>query len=110
MPARTKRRAKCIFRGRLFVWGVDGDRYLRISSADKKFVIAFPLGTADDPPVVEVIGREFPGIDASEQRPVRLLAPQPAGKSMGAWVDGLLRWAFDPTHELVRFDGPLHFM
>ena len=100
MPARTKRRAKFIFGNRLFVWWVDADRYLRISSIDKKFVIALHLW--DAPPRLDVIGPEFPGIDRSEQRPVRLTVPWPVGQSMGAQVDALLRWAFDPGHELVR--------
>ena len=103
MPARMKRRAKFSFGGRLFVWWVDADRYLRISSADKKFIIAFHLWT--DPGalhVLDVIGQEFPGIDPFERRPIRLVVPHPGGASMGAWVDGLLRWAFHPEHELDR--------
>ena len=93
MPARTKRRAKFQFRGRAFVWWVDGARYLRICSADKKFVVAFHLVGA--PAVLDVIGQEFPGLDASQKRPIRLGLPQVDGRSMGALVDGLLRWVFD---------------
>lgn len=100
MPARTKRRAKFMFGGRLFVWWVDGDRYLRISSIDKKFVVAYHLWGAT--PVLDVIGQEFPGVSPSEPRPVRLIVPEPDSQSMGATVDALLRWAFDPGHELVR--------
>ena len=44
MPARTKGRVKFDFRGRRFVWWVDGDRWLRIASLDKKVVLAVPLG------------------------------------------------------------------
>ena len=113
MPARTKRRAKFDFRNRPFVWWVDSDRYLRISSLDKKFIIAYPLGTdLGDPPVIEVIGQEFPGLHRSERRPVWLVVPEPggAGRGMGAWVDSLLRWSFDPIHELIRFDGPPRFL
>jgi hypothetical protein len=117
MPARTKGRAKFDFRGRPFVWWVDADRYLRISSLDKRFIIAAPMGTAIDmPPVIEVIGQEFPGLDPSERRPIRLVVPEsdsgecPApGTSMGAWVDELLRWSFDPGRALIRFDGPIRF-
>ncbi len=107
MPARTKRRAKFDFRGRPFVWWVDGDRYLRIASADKKFIIAFPLG-GSGPPAIAVIGQEFPGVEPVVPRPVwlRLSAPWASGKSMGAWVDELLRWSFDPAHSLTRLDKP----
>jgi hypothetical protein len=110
MPARTKRRAKFDFRSRPFVWWVDGDRYLRICSSDKRFIISYPIATDGVPPLIEVIGQEFLGVDPSEQRPVRLIVPQPSGKSMGVWVDGLLQWSFDPTHEVTRYDGPLRFM
>lgn len=110
MPGRTKGRAKFDFRGRAFVWRVDGDRWLRINSVDKKFVIAFPIGRAIDmPPVIEVIGQEFLGIDRSERRPIRLIVPEPSGEPMGAWVDELLRWSFDPEHALVRFEAPVRF-
>lgn len=110
MPGRTKGRAKLDFHGRAFVWWVEGDRHLRISSLDKKFVIAFPLGRMIDmPPVIEVIGQEFPGLGQTEGRPIWLIVPEPSGKSMGAWVDELLRWSFDPGHALIRFNGPVRF-
>jgi hypothetical protein len=107
MPARTKGRAKFDFRGRAFVWWVDGDCYLRIASADKKFVIAFPLG-GSGPPAVAVIGQEFLGVEPAVPHPVwlQLYPPWPAGESMGAWVDELLRWSFDPAHSLTRLDAP----
>ena len=106
MPARTKGRAKFDFRGRPFVWWIDGDRYLRITSLDKRFIIAFPFWRElNGPPILEVIGQEFPGIDAQEPRPIWLEVPEQSGP-MGAWVDALLRWSFDPAHNLVRFAGP----
>jgi hypothetical protein len=49
-----------------------------------------------------VAGQEFLGVGPSERRAVRLVVPQPDAGSMGATVDALLRWAFDPRHELVR--------
>jgi len=107
MPARTTGRAKFDFRGRPFVWWVDGDRYLRIASLDKKFVIAFPLGRVpEDPPTIEVIGSEFPGLDPSEARPLWLVVPEPSYDSMGGMVDELLRWSFDSEQQRIRFDGP----
>ena len=108
MPARTKGRAKFDFRGRAFVWWVDADYWLRVSSLDKKFVIAYALGTAaDTPPVVGVRGFEFPGIDRKEPRPVWLVAPElSGGPGMGSWVEQLLSWSFDPGHEINRTDPP----
>jgi hypothetical protein len=105
MPARTKRRAKFDFRGRQFVWWVDGDYYLRIISLDKKFIIAYPLVTERErPAVVEVIGTEFPGLDCS-LRPLWFVAPELPKASMGAWVDKLLTWSFDPNQTRVRVNG-----
>ena len=99
MPARTKGRAKLDFHGRPFIWWVDDDRYLRIASLDKKFVIS---ATLLDDRVVEVIGSEFPGLDPSEVRPVRFLVSLPASGSIGAMVEQLLQWSFDPALERVR--------
>jgi len=103
MPARTKGRAKCDFRGRPFLWWVDGDRYLRITSLDKKFVIAYPMGTEPvAPAVVEVIGSEFPGVADSEERPLWFVAPRLPPTSMGAWVHQLLAWSFDMSQKRER--------
>ena len=106
MGARTKRRAKFDFCGRPFVWWVDSGYYLRISSLDKKFVIAYPLGTEPNSPTcLEVIGPEFPGLEASTLRPIWFVAPAVSG-DMGGWVNDLLAWSFDPTHALVKSDPP----
>jgi hypothetical protein len=103
MAARTKRRAKFDFRGRRFLWWVDDDRFLRITSLDKKFVIAYPMVTEPgEPAVVEVIGSEFPGVEPSEQRPLWFIAPSLPTASMGAWVDRLLTWSFDANQERER--------
>jgi hypothetical protein len=110
MPARTKGRAKFDFRGRPFVWWVDGDYWLRIASLDKRFVVAFALGRAiDQPPILTVHGQEFPGLEPSEPRPIYLITLEPSGGSMGAWVDQLLTWSFDQAHELKRVEGPPRF-
>ena len=109
MPARTKGRAKFDFRGRAFVWRVDGDYWLRVSSLDKQFVIAYALGrAAGTPPVVGVSGVEFPGIGRNEPRPVWLVAPElgHSGVGMGSWVEQLLSWSFDPGHEINRTNPP----
>src|SRR5687768_3187667 len=99
MAARTKGRAKFNFHGRPFLWWVDGDRFLRITSLDKKFVIAYPMGTEPgDPAVVQGIGSEFPGV-SSERRPLWFVAPSLPTTSMGAWVDRLLTWSFDTSQK-----------
>jgi hypothetical protein len=108
MPARTKARAKFDFRGRPFVWWIENDKYLRIASLDKRFVIAYLIGRAiEDPPVVKVIGPEFPGLE-SARRPLWFVVPEPTGV-MGAWVDQLLRWSFNPQRPLISFPGPPRF-
>src|SRR5262249_58146236 len=103
MPARTKGRAKFDFRGRPFVWWVDGDFWLRIASLDKRFVVAYALGRASDqPPILTVHGHEFPGLEPSEPRPIYLRTLEPAGASMGAWVEQMLALAFYPQPEFAR--------
>jgi hypothetical protein len=104
MPARTKGRARFGFRGRKFLWWVDGDRYLRITSLDKKFTIAYAMEPGQ-PAVVEVRGPEFPGIEASERRPLRFAAPVLPTTSMGAWVHCLLSWSFDTSQKRERVEG-----
>jgi hypothetical protein len=111
MAARTKGRAKFDFRGRPFLWWVDGDRYLRIASLDKKFVIAYPMGTEPDAPAaVEVIGSEFPGVESSEGRPLWFVAPALPTTSMGAWVDRLLTWSFDTNQRRERVTARPRFL
>ena len=84
MGARRKGRAAFDFHGRAFVWWVENDKYLRIASADKTFIIAYAIGRdPSDPPTIEVIGQSFPGIDRSERRPLWLVVAEPTG-SMGA--------------------------
>ena len=91
---------------------MDGDYWLRVSSLDKKFVVAYALGlAADSPPVVSVSGAEFPGIDRGERRPVWLVAPElsaGSGGSLGPWVEQLPSWSFDPDHQITR-TGPPRF-
>jgi hypothetical protein len=111
MPARTKGRARFDFQGRPFVWRIDGDRWLRIASLDKRFVVASPLGRAiGQPPVLVVHGQEFPGLTSSDPRPVYLIVPEsPSGGSMGAWVEQILAWSFDESHALIRAQEPPRF-
>ena len=110
MPARTKGRAKFDFRGRPFVWWVDNDKFLRIASIDKKFVIAYLIGTDSDEPVVEVIGPEFAGIERAEPRPLWFVAPALPTTSVGGWVDRLLRWSFDTDQKRKRVSARPRFL
>jgi hypothetical protein len=110
MPARTKRRAKFDFNGRPFVWWIDGDYWLRIASADKRFVVAFALGRGpDQAPILVVHGQEFPGLPSGMPRPIYVIVPEPRGGSMGAWVEELLIWSFSPYHELEFSEVPPRF-
>lgn len=110
MPARTKGRAKFDFHGRPFVWWVEGDYWLRIASLDKRFVVALSLvHSLDQSPILAVHGPEFPGLEPAEPRPIYLTMLAPAPDSMGAWVEQLLTWSFDPSHELIRTEGPARF-
>jgi hypothetical protein len=110
MPARTKGRARFDFRGRKFVWSIDGDRWLRIASLDKRFVVAVPMFRDSDQPLVLVVhGHEFPGLTPADARPVYLVVPEPSGSSMGAWVDQILTWSFDESHELLHAKEPPRF-
>ena len=72
---------------------------------DKRFVVAFPLGRVSEQlPTLVVHGHEFPGLTPADSRPVYLVVPEPSG-SMGAWVDQILTWSFDESHELIRAEG-----
>ena len=109
MPARTRGRAKFDFKGRPFVWWIDGDYWLRIAAADKCFVVAFALGRASDQvPILAVHGPEFLGLP-SAPRPAYLVVSEPCGQSMGAWVEELLSWSFSPRHHLVLSEVPPRF-
>jgi adenine/guanine phosphoribosyltransferase-like PRPP-binding protein len=97
MPARSRGRASFDFQGQPFVWWIDGDRWLRIASSDKRFVVALPLLRGVRAPVVlTVTAQEFPDL-ASASRPAYVIAPATTGTSPGAIVSELLGWAFDPA-------------
>ena len=110
MPARTKGRAKFDFRGRPFVWWIENDKFLRIASGDKKFVIAYLIGTDPDEPVVEVIGPEFAEIERTEPRPLWFVAPPLPAASVGTRVDRLLRWSFDTGQKRERVSARPRFL
>jgi hypothetical protein len=95
MPARTKRRAKFDFNGRPFLWWIDGDGWLRICSADKKFVVALDLvQSANAPARLQVIGPEFPGAAGDISRPLLTQLDGVFQPSMGATVHAVLAKVF----------------
>lgn len=103
MPARTTGRAKFDFRGRPFIWWIDGDRLLRIASEDKRFVVSTPLlRETECASILTIHGSEFLRIEPSEARPIGLEIPTFKHKSIGAWVEQLLEWSFDDSHEILR--------
>jgi hypothetical protein len=78
---------------------------------DKQFIVAFAVGRSPEhPPILAILGHEFIGLEASRARPQYLIVPVPSGDSMGAWVEHLLIWSFDPLHELKYADGPTSFL
>lgn len=86
MPARTRGRAKFDFNGRQFVWWIDGDYWLRIASADKRFVVAFALGRASDQvPILAVHGPEFLGLPPAPRLPTWSYRSHAGNR----WVRGL---------------------
>ncbi|MEM9346629.1 MAG: hypothetical protein AAGB26_08425 [Planctomycetota bacterium] len=96
------------YRGKYFHWYNDGDRYIRIASEDKKFVVAYLLGDLYGMQShLEVTGQDFPGIAATEERPVRICVPKfvedEFKTSFGAFVNALIRWCLQETHQIKRY-------
>jgi len=53
--------------------------------------------------LVKVTGPEFPGIDASEKRPVLLIPPEFSwARGMGGVVEQTIAWSLEGTHKLMR--------
>lgn len=100
MGARTKGRMKVMVAGRQFIWYVHADTDLHVASADKKFSIVYPWPWTREQ--MTVSGQEFPGIDRAEKRPVQILAPHFEYYSLKDLVKRLIRWSFDPEHEIQR--------
>ena len=90
MAVRKKGRSAIEVNGRSFVWWVHRDREVRIASSDKRFVVAYRwFGD----PLLTVSGQEFPGISASEPRPVFLLPPGFAYRSPAGLARHVIQWA-----------------
>ncbi|PQO37020.1 hypothetical protein C5Y96_07630 [Blastopirellula marina] len=108
MGVRKKGRTRFECLGECFVWYWD-EWYIRISSEDKSFVIAYFIGDPWGPEAhLEIHGHHFPGIERTERRPVRVLVPEAVRKefqsSTGAFVNALIRWCLDESHTLKYLD------
>ena len=109
MGARKKKRTRFEYLGEYFHWYHDDNWRVHVSSADKKFVIAYFMGDPfADGPHLEVHGQRFPGIERNEARPVRLCVPKFVTdewtKSLGAFVNALIRWSLRKTHRLKYYE------
>jgi len=110
MGARKKGRTRFECLGEYFHWYWD-EWYIRIASEDKSLVIAYFNGDPwGDGPHVEVHGTRFPGIARNEKRPVRVVVHEQVihefQASTGAFVNALIRWSLDETHQLEYYDKP----
>jgi len=104
MGIRKKGRAKFTFDGRLFVWWIDNEIYLRIASNDKRFVVAYLL--LGETSLLAVHGPEFPSLD-HRKRPAWFTIPQlPATPNIGRHVNHILRVCLK-TNECSPYLGEL---
>lgn len=109
MGVQKKGSVRFEYLGEYFHWYCD-DNYIRVYSEDKKFMIAYPLGTPlDEEPHLEIHGQRFPGIQRDAKRPVRVCVPtfveEEFSKSMGAFVNALIRWCLRESHRLKYYDS-----
>jgi hypothetical protein len=109
MGVRKKGTARFEYLGEYFHWYCD-DNYIRVYSEDKTFVIAYPLDTPlDETPHLEIHGQRFPGIERDERRPVLVCVPplveETFSRSMGAFVNALIRWSLNDAHRLKYFES-----
>lgn len=109
MGVRKKKRTCFEYLGEYFHWYHD-DWRVRVSTADKKFVIAYFTGDPwGDGPHLEVYGPRFPGIERNQTRPVRLCVPKFVidewANSLGAFVNALIRWSLRESHRLKYYES-----
>ena len=107
MATRKKGRNRFRFASREFSWWIDNDTFLRISSVDKRFIVAYLLFDPDSVgPLLVVHGPEFPEIQADTERPIWLIPPEFTANNMGRNIADLLNWCFT-TKNHQRFLGSL---
>lgn len=108
MGARKKKRTRFEYLGEYFHWYSD-DWRIHVCSEDKKFAVAYFNGDPwGEGPHLEVYGERFPGIERDESRPVRLCVPNLVidewTKSLGAFVNALIRWSLRESHRLKYYE------
>ena len=92
------------------MWWVDADCEVKVASADKRFVVGFPLGWGTGEPLtVTVTGAEFVGLTPADKRPVLLTMLGLSSPTLGGQVHDVLRWAFDAERVLDRGTEPSRF-
>ena len=101
---RTKGRNRFDYNGRDFVWHIAREVELRIASTDKQFVVMYEL--IGDHPRLSVSGPEFLGVPPTLNRPVWLIPPHFGQRIGGALVREILDWSFDPSHQIIPYEGP----
>ena len=91
MGVRKKGRNQIEVAGRRFAWYVHGETDVRISSEDKRFVVAYRWLSE---PELTVIGPEFPRLSATALRPLILRPPTFSYRSPAGLARQIIRWAF----------------
>ena len=99
MAIRTKGRNKINIGGRDFVWHVHKERAVRIASADNKFVVEYFWSGK---PRLLVHSQEFPGIAATEERPVELEPPVVDYQSLAGLARGIIEWTLDEESQVTK--------
>lgn len=80
---------------------------LQVISADKHFLVQYPLGTYHPFCLLEVIGKDFPGLLNAGHCVIRIHCPQFDTTSMlvtPETVRRLIDWCYLPTKELILVD------
>jgi hypothetical protein len=98
--------------GREFLWWVYEEleeaaaMTLAVASADKRFLVRYPLDQPDDSRHLIVLGREFPGLPNDRGSWARVRCPQwTSGKAVKpSVVRRLIEWCLHSERELVQLD------
>ncbi len=114
MGVRTKWRRRIRVGDRLFIWYVcedydSPDMVLQVVSEDKKFIVRYHLGQADDPFLI-VIGAEFTGVPDAGGIWRRFLCPrwESNSKVTPASVRSLIEWCLSSDKPLREVDWRGH--
>ena len=114
MSISKKNKRKVSIDDRLFYWWVRQDRdgpytLLSILSEDRCFYIVYALGQASSyhTPVLEVRGKEFPGLPNAGRGVKRVQTPQWDDDIAitPAFVRQLIHWSLDEKREIIQVDA-----